>query len=173
MRTICCIILAICVSAAFGCKYDKLVEAKADTDVKFGVIGDSLKTLSEQTSALQVKAEQIGTAVTTSTQQLLGKFEIKTTTIADRIYGGAGWVMVACGVIVIIFIAAPIIVFYIMLHHSKEAKEYATLIATAVKNAPSETQRIVKDEVEKVANGNKQKLALFLKKHGVFADANV
>lgn len=101
--------------------------------------------------------------------------EFNSTTTAEVIHSGGGWIVLGSALIVAIFLVSIGLFIRYYLKSNKNEK-LLKLVTTAAKNTDNNTIRKIKSQIEhEVCNGgkfcekDKQKLAEFVHKYGVFA----
>lgn len=139
---------------------------QTDVQNKVGVLGERLTRLVEQNETLTNTIEHVDQMQQEFRQQLADKIELfhKDIQAGTIKYGGAGWVVLAAAIIILIFTVPPLIVLYLFIK-GRSLKSLLGLVTTAIQNAPPEVGQAVKDQIKhETSNGGpwgiKDKVAL-------------
>lgn len=148
---------------------------------KVGFVNDKLEKLVEQSQKSSVTADRLDHLEQTMKQQLADKLDVmhKEITAGSIHYGGAGWAVLAAGVVVLLFLGCGVAVVFMATRNAAKFKNLLALVTSAVQQAPPEVREAVSSQIEQAtSNGgpwgaaHKEALAAFTRSVKTLAPPN-
>jgi hypothetical protein len=142
---------------------------------KVGFVNDKLEKLVEQSQHASVTADRIDHLEQTMKQQLAEKLDVmhKDITAGTIHYGGAGWAVLAAGLVVLLFLGCGVAIVFVATRNAAKFKNLLTLVTSAVQQTSPEVREAVTSQIEQAtSNGgpwgasHKDALAAFTRSVG-------